>query len=112
MNPNYPRRGDVYWAELDPAQGAAMQKTRPCVVVTNDIINQRRHTVVIIPLSNTSPKKPPLYVPLPSMGHSSQAVIDQIRVVDKGSIGKKIGSATSVEMQQIEDAIRIVLDLQ
>jgi mRNA interferase MazF len=89
-----------------------MQKTRPCLVVTKDLINEHRRTVVMAPLSNTSPKRPPLYVPLLSIGANSQAVIDQIRVVDKGSIGKRIGSVTAYEMQRIEDAIRIVLDLE
>lgn len=111
MSHSYPRRGDIYSAQLDPAPGAAIKKTRPCLVVTTDIVNQHRRTVVMVPLSNTSPKAPPLYVPLPSAGPSSQAVIDQIRVVDKGSIGKRIGSVTITEMQQIEEAIRIVLDL-
>jgi mRNA-degrading endonuclease toxin of MazEF toxin-antitoxin module len=51
-------------------------------------------------------------VPLPSAGTRSQAVIDQIRAVDKGRIGKLIGSVTAAEMQQIEEAIRMVLDLE
>jgi mRNA interferase MazF len=89
-----------------------MQKTRPCLVVTKDIINQHRRTVVVVPLSNTSARNFPLHVPLPSAGPTSQAVIDQTRAVDKGSIGKRIGSVTAAEMGQIEEAIRTVLDLE
>lgn len=111
MSQNYPRRGDLYWTQLDPATGAAMRKTRPCLVVTKDIINQHRRTVVMVPLSNTSPRNFPLHVPLSSAGATSQAVIDQIRTVDKGSIGKRIGTVTAAEMKQIEEAMRMVLEL-
>jgi len=78
-----PRRGDVYWTALDPARGAEMQKTRPCLVITTNFVNRKRRTIVVVPLPTTSPKEWPLYVPLPSAGENSQAVIDQIRVVDK-----------------------------
>jgi mRNA interferase MazF len=105
---NAPRRGDVYWTVLDPARGAEMQKTRPCLVVTTDFINRRRRSVVIVPLSTTSPKEFPLYVPLPSAGENSQAVIDQIRVVDKGRVGDWIVSASEAEMEDIGEAMKMV----
>ncbi len=108
----FPRRGDVHWVELDPGVGAEMKKTRPCVILTNDIVNQRRRTVVMIPLTSTSPKKFPLYVELPSVGGGSQAVIDQMRVVDKSRIGQKIGKATQAEMEMIAEAVKAILDIE
>lgn len=111
MHP-FPRRGEVYWVDLDPTVGSEMRKTRPCVVVTNNTLNERRHTVVIVPLSTTSPKKFPLYVPLPSVGDTSQAVIDQMRVVDKQRIGDRLGALPESEMRKLEEALSIVLDLR
>ena len=108
----YPRRGDVHWTELDPTRGAEMQKTRPCLVVTTDILNDRRRTVVIIPLSTTSPRKFPLYVELASIGTGSQAVMDQIRVVDKERVGKRIGSVTDAEMEKIVEAMKMVFEME
>jgi len=105
---NAPRRGDVYWTELDPAQGAEMQKTRPCLVITTDFINRRRRTVVVIPLSTTAPKEFPLYVPMPSVGGNSQAVMDQIRVVDKGRVGDWIVRASEAEMEDVAVAMKMV----
>ena len=107
----FPRRGEVYWIDLDPTVGSEMRKTRPCVVVTNNILNERRHTVVIIPLSTTSPKKFPLYVPLPSVGDTSQAVVDQIRVVDKQRVGERLGELLPSEIEKVEEAMKRVLDL-
>ena len=89
-----------------------MQKTRPCLVVTTDILNERRRTVVIIPLSTTSPKKFPLYVEILSLGKAAQAVIDQTRVVDQGRIGRRMGSVTDAEMEQIVAAMKMVLEME
>jgi mRNA interferase MazF len=113
MTPSiYPKRGEVYWTELDPTRGAEMQKTRPCLVVTTDIVNQRRRTVVIIPLSTTSPKKFPLYVSLPSLGDGSQAVIDQIRVVDKERVRGLRGRVTEAEMDRVVEAMKMVFEME
>ena len=108
----YPRRGDVYWTELDPTRGAEIQKTRPCLVVTTDILNERRRTVVIIPLSTTSPKKFPLYVELASIGKGSQAVLDQIRVVDKDRVKKRVGAVTDAEMERIIEAMKMIFEME
>jgi mRNA interferase MazF len=98
---NFPKRGDVYWTELDSARGSEMQKIRPCLVVTTNIFNQRRRTVVVIPISSISPNKFPLYVRLPSVSERSRAVIDQIRVVDKERVGDWKATVTDAEMDNI-----------
>lgn len=108
----FPRRGEVYWTQLDPTRGAEIKKTRPCLVLTNDILNERRHTVVVIPLSTTSPKRFPLYVELASIGKGSQAVVDQIRVVDKGRFGKRVGSVTDAEMERIVEAVKMIFEIE
>ncbi|MBV9692326.1 MAG: type II toxin-antitoxin system PemK/MazF family toxin, partial [Alphaproteobacteria bacterium] len=47
-----PRRFDVFLVKLDPARGAEMQKTRPCVVVSPNESNTMLRTVVIAPLTS------------------------------------------------------------
>jgi mRNA interferase MazF len=109
--PSYPKRGEVYWTELDPTRGYEMQKTRPCLVITTNVVNQRRRTVVVIPLSTTSPKKFPLYVPLPSLGDTSQAVTDQIRVVDKERLKGLLGTVMAADMERVAEAMTIVFEM-
>jgi mRNA interferase MazF len=87
-----------------------MRKTRPCVVVTANKINRFRRTVVVIPLSTTSPKDFPLYVPLPSVSEASQAVIDQIRVVDKSRLGDWRATVSPAEMARLIEAMGIVFE--
>lgn len=108
----YPKQGEVYWTSLDPSVGSEMQKTRPCVVVTSNKINQRRQTVVVIPVSTTSPKGLPLYVPLPSVSERSQAVIDQIRAVDKARLGDWAATISAAEMVNIFEAMGLVFEVE
>ena len=52
MTGNFPKRGDVYWAALDPAVGSETRKTRPCLIVSNDIGNEASNLVIISTLQN------------------------------------------------------------
>ena len=106
-----PRRGEVYWVELDPILGSEIGKTRPCVVVTNDIANERRRTVVVVPLSTSPTSAPPLLVPVECDGRPAVAVIDQIRAVAKLRLRGKLGDLSWPDMAAIEAAMRRVFDL-
>jgi mRNA interferase MazF len=46
-------RGAVWWVSLDPTQGAEIQKPRPCPVLTADVLNRLRQTVVVVPFSTS-----------------------------------------------------------
>jgi mRNA interferase MazF len=81
-------------------------------VLTSNIINQRRHTVVVVPLSTSSQRNFPLYVALPSVSERSQAVIDQIRVVDKGRLGDWICTIAAGELNEITEAMKIVFEIR
>jgi len=52
------KRGEIYWTNLDPTQGHEIKKTRPCIVVSNDVGNEFSETVTVVPLtSKTNNKK-------------------------------------------------------
>ena len=106
-----PSRGDVVWVNLDPAVGAQIRKQRPCVIVSRSVLNEKRLTVVVVPLSSSSTPRPPLVVAVPSVGANSNARIDQIRAVDKSRIGASLGKLNRVEIEAIEQGLRMVLDL-
>lgn len=107
-----PLRGEVWWVGLDPTRGAEIRKTRPCVVITDDGINRYRNTHVVIALSTTTPKKWPLYVPVPSISANTQAVIDQVRAMDKRRFLKRMGVVSGADMERIDEALRTVLNLE
>lgn len=106
-----PSRGDVVWANLNPAVGAQIRKQRPCVIVSRSVLNEKRLTVVVVPLSSSSTPRPPLVVAVPSVGANSNARIDQIRAVDKSRIGASLCKLNRVEIEAVEQGLRMVLDL-
>ena len=106
-----PFRGEVWWVDFDPTRGFEIQKIRPCVVITDDRINRSRNTHIVVALSTTSPKNWPLYVPVPSVSPMSQAVIDQVRAMDRTRFRNRKGFVSAEEMESIDEALRIVLNL-
>ena len=106
-----PRRGEVWWVSLDPALGSEIAKTRPCVVLSRDIINQIRRTVVVVPLSSSPSAHPPIHIAVQCGGKPAVAVVDQVRAISKLRFKRKIGSLSGDEMDEIAGALRQVSDL-
>lgn len=105
-----PRRGEIWWVRLDPTVGSEIRKSRPCLVVSTNIINERRRTVVVIPLSS-SPQASPLLVAVDCAGRPAVAVVDQIRAVAKERLDRLVGSISAEHLNAIEDGLRQVLEL-
>lgn len=113
---SFPRRGELYWVNLDPVAGSEIAKTRPAVVISNDIGNQYADRIIVAPVSsgNTS-KVYPFEVFLPAgesgLTSDSKALLDQIRTVDKSRLGKRIGQLSHARMEEINQAIRLSLSV-
>ena len=105
------RRGDIWWVDFEPAQGAEIRKTRPAVVITADALNRARRTVVVVPLSTGPEPHPPIVVAIPSAGARSVAVCDQLRAVDKRRLARNAGRISGSDLAIIEDGIRRIFDL-
>ena len=89
---------------LDPAAGPGIAKTLPAVVLTNDIVNQRRRKVVVVPLSGAPSASPPILVPIRCAGRDAVAVIDQIRAVSKQRLKDRVGEVSTPEPTALEEA--------
>ncbi len=85
-----PRRFDVLLVRLDPTVGHETQKTRPCVVLSPDLLNSRLQTCVIAPLT-TGSSPGPSRVPCRFDGKPGLLVLDQLRVIDRARIVKALG---------------------
>ncbi len=96
---------------LDPTLGAEIRKTRPCLVVTTNILNQHRRTVIVVPLSSSLQAGPPLLVPIVCDGQPAVAVLDQIRAVAKERLHKRMGVLSTENMQSVEEGLREILEL-
>ncbi|SHG90752.1 type II toxin-antitoxin system PemK/MazF family toxin [Halobaculum gomorrense] len=109
------RRGDVVIVRLDPAEGHEMRKTRPAVVVQNDVGNRNSTTTIVAPATGTYRGYP--FEVLVEAADSpfekdSSVRLDQIRVV---AVEKRIhsvaGSLDDSTMGEIDNALKLSLGL-
>ena len=84
------KRFEVWLIELDPAKGSEIQKTRPCLVVSPDSVNRYLNTITIVPLTS-SIRSYPTRVTCVFQSKKGQAMVDQIRGLDKNRLKKKLG---------------------
>ncbi|MEX2271896.1 MAG: type II toxin-antitoxin system PemK/MazF family toxin [Vicinamibacterales bacterium] len=89
-----PSRGDVYLVALDPTHGHEIRKTRPCLVVSPDDMNQYLRTVIVAPMT-TGGYKAPWRVPCRFKRKDGFVAVDQIRTIDTTRLLKRIGTLDS-----------------
>jgi len=85
-----PRRDEVWLVSLDPTQGTEIRKTRPCLIVSPDEMNQYLRTVIIAPMT-TVVRPYPTRVPVRFKGKDGQIVLDQLRAIDRQRLVRKLG---------------------
>ena len=109
------RKGEIFWANLDPVVGSEIAKTRPVLVVSNDINNQYGSTVTILPVTSSTMKIYPFEVLLEAeeggLRNKSKVKANQIRTIDKSRLGNRIGQLDSSKMKAVELAILLHLDI-
>ena len=113
---NHPRRGDIYLVQFDPTLGAEIQKTRPAVILQNDIAN--RWSPITIVAGITSRVDDRLYptnvlIKPPEGGLTQESVVllNQIRSIDKQRLVKRLGKLREKTMQEVDRALSISVGL-
>lgn len=98
----------VYWISLDPTKGSEVSKTRPCVIISPDEMNQNIRTVIVAPLTHTL-KLYPSRVMCVVNGEKGAIMLDQIRTVDKSRIGVMIDKLNPQETIAVKFVINQML---
>jgi mRNA interferase MazF len=106
-----PRRGDVYWVNLDPVVGTEIRKTRLAVVVSNDSCNRYGTRVVVLPITSNVDSLFPGEASVELKGKPGRALGDQIRSIDKSRLKPRLGRLTADEMSRVDEALAVTLDL-
>jgi len=88
------KRFDVYLVNLDPTIGHEIKKSRQCLVISPDEMNQHISTVIVAPMT-TKGRNYPTRVPCSFQGKEGPVVMDQIRTVDKIRLVKRLGKIDS-----------------
>src|SRR5574340_1159183 len=83
-------RGEVHLVRLDPTLGSEIQKTRPCLVVSPDELNQHLRTVIVAPMT-TAGRAYPWRVPWRVQRRSGFVALDQVRTVDAERLVRRLG---------------------
>ena len=111
-----PRRGEIYLVDFDPTLGAEIKKTRPALVLQNDIAN--RHSPITIVAAITSKFDEKLYptevlIEKPEGGLTRDAVVllNQVRSIDKSRLIRRIGALEPATMQLVDRALQISVGL-
>ncbi len=109
-------KGEIYLADLNPTVGSEIAKTRPVLIVSNDINNLYAATVTIVPITSTTEKIYPFEVFLPkgegNLTNDSKAKANQIRTIDKLRLKKQLGKINEETLREIERAILIHLEIE
>ena len=108
----FPRRGEIYLVNFDPTIGSEIKKTRPALILQNDIANE--HSPITIVAAITSKVEEHFYptevfVAAKEGGLSVASVVllNQIRSIDKRRLVKRLGSVKSATMLQVDRSLQI-----
>lgn len=110
------RRGEIYFADLDPHYGSEQGGKRPVIVIQNNTGNKFAPTVIVAAVTSKVSKKPnqPTHVLIeqnPAFSRPSVVLLEQIFTIDKERIQRLLGQTTPDEMYQINEALMNSLDL-
>jgi mRNA interferase MazF len=93
-------RGEVHLVALDPTIGSEIRKTRPCLVVSPDELNDHLRTAIVAPLT-TGGQAYPWRIPCRFQNRSGFVAVDQIRTIDADRFVKRLGRLTPATVTNV-----------
>jgi mRNA interferase MazF len=111
-----PQRGEIYLTALDPALGHEIKKTRPTLVIQNDVTNHYGFTTIVAAITSKVSTPPYPNETLLHPGTSGLEIVstvrlDQIRTIDRQRLVKRLGRVDDATMAKVDEAIKISLGL-
>ena len=111
-------KGSLVWVSLDPARGAEVPKTRPCIVVSRSEANDISSTITVVPLSSVQGRpadrlvQPLLAAKETHLPKDSRALCDQVRTIDKARLRGSIGVLSGELLGKIDRGLILHLELE
>ncbi len=111
-----PRRGDIYLVDFDPTKGHEIKKTRPALVIQNDIANRYSPITIVAAITSKfgAPPYPTEVVMEPQesgLPQRSAVVLNQVRSVDRRRLIRRVGRASAGTMRRVDQALGISVGL-
>lgn len=98
----------IVLVNLEPTIGSEIKKTRPCVIVSPDEMNNHLRTIIIAPMTTKS-RSYPTRVRVKQRNESGWVVMDQLRTIDKQRIIKILGELSPVEINKTKKILKEML---
>lgn len=110
------KRGDIYYAELNPVRGSEQGGTRPVLIISNDIGNRHSPTVIVAAITSRvhTKAKLPTHTAIrdfEGLNKDSIILLEQIRTIDKKRLQEYIGMLSESEMARVDKALAISVSL-
>lgn len=109
------KRGEIWYACLDPVIGSEQGGTRPVLILQNDKGNMFSPTVVVAAITGKTEKKRgmPIHIPIscPGLKKESVVLLEQVRTLDRQRIDRYVGKLNCEDLRKVSDALRISLGI-
>ena len=109
------KRGEVWLVNLDPTVGHEIKKSRPAIIIQNDLGNKYSPITIIAPITSQNLEKvypiEVLLIRTAGLEKNSKVLLNQIRAIDKRRLMKKLGRVDIETMAKVDAAMRISLGL-
>ncbi len=106
------QRGEVWWVNFDPSVGGEIQKQRPAVILSHDASNKHLNRLQVIPLTSRVGRLYPSETYVTLNGKQHKALADQLTTVSKLRLSNRAGRLSHSDMQKVERAVKVQLDLK
>lgn len=112
MNPDkVPLRGEVWWVAFDPSVGGEIRKTRPAVIVSNNVANGALNRIQVVPLTSNVDRLYPAEAYVTLNGEQRKAMADQLSTISKLRLRESMGRLSREDLAAINRAICLQLGL-
>jgi len=105
-------RGDIRWGDLNPVRGAEQAGSRPVLILSHNVFNERSGTVIALAITSQPQRAGfPLTLELssPDLPKRSWVKISQIRTLSVERIGRKLAEATPEEVVQVIEGLNEII---
>ena len=110
------KKGDVYFASLNPIVGSEQDGERPVVVVQNNLANKHSPTIIVVPITTVLKRMElPTHIPISKnrfLKKDSMIIVEQIRAIDKKRLKAYLGHLKPEQMKLVDNAIVNIFELK
>jgi len=105
------KRGEIYFADLNPVVGNEQGGLRPVLIIQNDAGNQHSPTTIIAPLTTKDKQMLPTHVPVVCNGTNNVILLEQIRAISRARLFARFGALSPEDMQKVDKTLLVSLGL-